>query len=125
MPAAALTSITFGNSVSSIGTNAFALCTKLTSVTIPSSVTNIGDSAFANCTSLASLYFQGDAPPVGSSVFSGDNNVGVYYPLGTTGWGSTFAGLPAFLWDPLSLVAYTMTNGVITITGYTGSGECG
>jgi hypothetical protein len=33
-------------------------------------------------------------------VFSGDNNATVYYLPGTTGWGTTFGGRPAVLWDP-------------------------
>ena len=38
--------VTIGNSVTSIGSNAFYGCTSLTSVTIPDSVTSIGDYAF-------------------------------------------------------------------------------
>ena len=41
-----LTSVTIGNSVTSIGDNAFNYCTSLTSITIPNSVTSIGDCAF-------------------------------------------------------------------------------
>jgi len=33
-------------------------------------------------------------------VFGGDNNLTVYYLPGTTGWGSTFSGRPAVLWNP-------------------------
>jgi hypothetical protein len=31
-------------------------------------------------------------------VFSSDNNATVYYLPGTTGWGSTYAGLPTATW---------------------------
>ena len=41
-----LTSITIGNSVTSIGNSAFSDCSGLTSITIPDSVTSIGDYAF-------------------------------------------------------------------------------
>ena len=41
-----LTSVTIGNSVTSIGDGAFRACSGLTSVTIPNSVTSIGDYAF-------------------------------------------------------------------------------
>ena len=48
-----LTSVTIGNSVTSIGNCAFFDgCTGLTSVTIPDSVTSIGYGAFAGCTNL-------------------------------------------------------------------------
>jgi hypothetical protein len=47
-----LTSITLSDGVTSIGTNAFAYCVSLTNVTIPNSVTNIGLAAFAGCSNL-------------------------------------------------------------------------
>ena len=43
-----LTSVTIGNSVTSIGNYAFGDCSGLTSVTIPNSVTSIGNYAFRN-----------------------------------------------------------------------------
>ena len=58
----------------------------------------MGDGAFQSCYNLTSLYFQGNAPNVGSFLVSGDNFVTIYYLPGTTGWGSTFAGLPTALW---------------------------
>ena len=47
-----LTSVTIGNSVTSIGGYAFYGCSGLTSITIPSSVTSIGSNAFSGCSSL-------------------------------------------------------------------------
>jgi hypothetical protein len=95
-----LTSVTIGNDVTSIGDYEFYYCFRLTSVTIGNGVTSIGSNAFAGCSSLTSVYFAGNAPSADSSVFSGDNNATVYYLPGTTGWGSTFDGLPAVLWNP-------------------------
>jgi len=89
-----LTSVTIGNAVTNIGGGAFEHCYNLTSVAIGNSVTSIGDVAFAYCTRLTGVYFQGGAPSLGSSVFYGDNNATVYYLPGTTGWGTTFGGLP-------------------------------
>jgi len=95
------------NSVTSIGEDTFLDCFRLTSVTIPNSVTNvtmgnsvtsIGGDAFSHCTNLTSLYFQGDAPGIaGTNVFLADTAT-IYYLPGTTGWGSTFAGLPTAVW---------------------------
>jgi hypothetical protein len=82
-----------------IGAGAFSECS-LTSVTIPNSVTSIGEAAFIYCYSLTSVYFQGNAPSLGAGVFSSDNNATAYYLPGTTGWGSTFGGIPTALWLP-------------------------
>ena len=54
-----LTSVTIGNSVTSIGYSAFGYCSSLTSVTIPNSVTTIGDYAFSDCDSLKTIYYKG------------------------------------------------------------------
>ena len=53
----ALTSVSIGKDVTTIGTNdcAFDGCTALTSITIPASVTTIGAFAFRNCTNLADI----------------------------------------------------------------------
>ncbi len=93
-------SYTIPNSVTSIGVATFGDCNSLTSVTIPSSVTNLAEWAFEHCSSLTSVYFQGDAPTADSTVFDSDANATAYYLAGTTGWGPTFAGLPAVLWIP-------------------------
>lgn len=55
--------VTIGNSVTSIGENAFYNCSKLTSLTIPNSVTSIGSSAFSGCSGLTSLYSLNTTPP--------------------------------------------------------------
>jgi hypothetical protein len=93
-----LTSVTIPASVTSIGFETFCFCSSLTSVTIPASVTSIGDYAFFDCTSLKAIYFS-NAPSLGGpNVFNGDNNATAYFLPGTTGWGSTFGGLPTALW---------------------------
>ena len=53
-----LTSVTIGDSVTSIGNYAFSGCSNLTSIDIPDSVTNIGNYAFYECTSLTSVTFE-------------------------------------------------------------------
>ena len=50
-----LTSITLGDGVQSIGTQAFQNCTSLTSIAVPNSVTSIGSGAFRGCSSLESI----------------------------------------------------------------------
>jgi len=115
-----LTNIAIGNSVASIGIWAFADCTGLSRITIPNSVTSIGRYAFADCAGLTAVYFEGNAPTLdGLDVFNGDDNATVYCLPGTTGWGTTFGGLPTVLLPP-PYTTYTTNNGTITITGYTG-----
>jgi hypothetical protein len=100
-----LTNVTIPDSVTGIGEWAFAWCTSLTSITIGIGVTSVGDGAFYDCTSPTGVYFKGDAPSLGgASVFSGDTNGTVYYLPGTTGWGSTFGGLPTALWSQVPAI---------------------
>jgi hypothetical protein len=99
-----LTSVTIPTSVTSIGEFAFGQCFSLTSVTIPIGVTNVGLYAFLDCTALTSAYFLGNAPPEVGTAFTGDTAT-VYYLTGTTGWGPTFGGLPAVLWNPQAIAA--------------------
>ena len=115
--------------VTSIGVGAFE-GSKLGSITIPDSITSIGDNAFYYCSSLASVYFLGNAPNVGSSVFGwlyfffpGPPQwvyPNCYYLPGTTGWDNNYGGCPAFMLVKPYICA--VTNGAITISGYTGDG---
>jgi hypothetical protein len=92
-----LTGVTIGNSVTTIGELAFFDCTSLTSVAIPNSVTNIGDEAFDDCASLTNITFLGNAPVLDDATEFTDDGVAakvVYYYYGTSGWSSTYGGLP-------------------------------
>ena len=67
-----LTSVTIGNSVTSIGDYAFDGCTGLTSVTIPNSVTSIGYQTFISCTQLENVYcYAEEVPSTDASAFVG------------------------------------------------------
>jgi len=112
--------VTIPDSVTSIGAYAFSAC-GLSSVTIPNSVTSIGDFVFAGCVGLGSVYFQGDAPTVSGSAFLSDTNAAVHYLPGTTGWGSTFDGLPTVLWDVATAMP-TVVNGFVVGTTVTDGG---
>ena len=59
------------NSVTRIGTYAFAKCTGLKSITIPNSVTGIGSSAFENCTGLKSITIPNSVTSIGDYAFNG------------------------------------------------------
>ncbi len=65
-----LTSVTIPDSVTSIGSSAFAACSGLTSITIPDSVTSIGSHAFANCSSLTSVTIPDSVTSIGYDAFA-------------------------------------------------------
>jgi hypothetical protein len=68
----------------------------------------------------------GNAPSADSSTFSGCGQATAYYVAGTTGWGSTFYGIPTGLWLPSSygatamahLVSGVVVNAKVTDGGY-------
>ncbi len=64
-------SLEIGNSVTSIGSNAFFYCPSLTSVTIGNGVTSIGEDAFASCTSLTSITVPNNVKSIDIGTFSG------------------------------------------------------
>lgn len=116
-----LTQITIPDGVISIGDYAFLECRRLRIVNIPASVTRIGEGAFVLFSDrLRRVYFQGNAPSLGEYVFDSGAEATVYYRAGTAGWGPTFGGLPAVMWDPAVRFTYTTNNNRITITGYIG-----
>ena len=94
-----LASVTIPGCGTSIGSYAFYDCPSLARVTIGIGVISIYNWAFAYCNNLTGVYCNGNAPILGSSVFRYANNATVYYLPGTTGWGATFGGLPAMLWN--------------------------
>jgi hypothetical protein len=94
-----LANVTINNGVTMIGSDMFQNCTSLTNVTIGYGVTSIGYGALISCTSLQSVCFRGNAPGTNSDVFGGCPSATVYYLPGTTGWGSTYCGIPTALWE--------------------------
>jgi hypothetical protein len=95
----ALTRVVISDGVLAIGDRAFTDCTGLTSIILGRNIATIGNGAFSFCSALKEIYFRGNAPPSPSPNFSLYNAV-VYYLPGTTGWSTTFAGLPTVLWNP-------------------------
>ena len=66
-----ITSITIGNSVETIGNDAFYRCTNLVLLNIGNSVETIGNGAFYGCTSLASLNIPDSVENIGQYAFQG------------------------------------------------------
>ena len=59
------------DSVTSIGSFAFWVCSELTSIVIPDSVTSIGDFAFWDCKGLTSIVIPDSVTSIGYSAFKG------------------------------------------------------
>jgi hypothetical protein len=114
-----LGSVSIGTNVGSIGISAFGYC-GVNSIVIPASVYEIGENAFENCGYLQGAFFEGNAPYDDSTAFTGDHAATAYYLPGTSGWNSSFGGIPTALWVPSVIFTYTTNNGTITITGYKG-----
>ncbi len=110
-----LTSVTIGNSVTSIGDYAFGNCISLTSVTIPNSVISIGVYAFGNCISLTSVTIPDSVTSIGNNAFYLVNNIT---------YSGTATGSP---WGALSLNGYVDGDFIYsdstktTLTRYIGS----
>ena len=76
-------------SVTSIGNEAFALCSSLTSITLPSGVTSIGNSAFSYCSSLSSITLPNGVTSIGDNAFQGCSSLAsINIPNGVTSIGN-------------------------------------
>ena len=117
-----LTSVIIGNNVTSIGRGAFEGCHSLTNVTIPDSVTRIGSVAFRDCRSLKSITFEGNAPSsLGADVFKYlPIGATITVPVGATGFGETFGGLPVII--KIEINTFSKTDSPFTISFESKSG---
>ena len=99
--------------VTSIGRDAFLICSDLTSVTIPTSVTSIGSSAFFGCSSLASVNIPTAVTSIENDTFYGCSRLTyVDIPNSVTSIGEgAFKGCSG-------LTSITIPNSVSSIVGY-------
>ena len=103
-----MTSITIPNSVTSIGNDAFCYCKGLTDVTIGNSVTSIGINAFYECTSMTSITIPNSVTSIGAQAFYGCSGLtSVTIPNSVTSIGER-----AF-WGCYGLTSVVVKNGNI------------
>jgi hypothetical protein len=112
--AVAMTSITFPDSVKTLGSNAFDGCTALTTVTMPG-VTTISSSAFNGCTALTTVTMP-KVTSIGTSAFSGCTALVSIMPLSEV----TSIGVNAFRSTALTTV--DIGSGITSIQTYAFNG---
>ena len=83
MGCTALSSVSIGTGVKTIGNDAFNGCTSLTSVEIPDNVTDIHDSVFEGCSGLTSVTIGEGITSIGQDAFRGCTKVTEYTFLGS------------------------------------------
>ncbi len=109
---ASITSVTFHNSVTSIGAYAFSGCSLITELTIPESVTSIGSGAFSYCDGLTTVNF--NATNCTSGGFQGCSS------LTTLNIGENVTNIPASAFEECSGLTGTLIipNAVTNIGNY-------
>lgn len=70
-----LSSVTLGNSVTTIGEYAFSGCTYLSRINLGNSVTTIGEYAFSKCSSLSQIDLGNSVTTIGKYAFIGCTNI--------------------------------------------------
>lgn len=115
-----MTIIDIPNTVTSIGDFAFNGCSNLVSVNIPNSVTTIGNGAFLSCVSLNSVSIPNSVTSMGGGVFSGCSSLSSV----TIGNSLSSIGYNVFA-DCRKLTSLTIGNSVESIGDYAFQGCSG
>ena len=115
----AITKIELGDSITSIGGNAFNSCYSLTNLTIPNSVTSIGSGTFYNCYALTSFTIPDNLTSIGTYTFQNCYSLrNLTIPAGVTNIKEgAFKGCR-------SLTTLTIPDSVTSIGGYAFDGCC-
>ena len=107
--AGSIKTISIGDQVTSIGSNAFIGCSSVTAITIPDSVTSLGDLVFYGCTNLASAV-------IGDSVTSIGNGDFMYCPsLSSVTIGKNVTSIGTSAFSNCALTSITLPDSVTSI----------
>ena len=94
-------------------------------MTIPDSITRIGSVAFRDCRSLKSITFEGNAPSsLGADVFKYlPIGATITVPVGATGFGETFGGLPVIIQKKLQINTFSQSASPFSLSFESQSGQ--
>jgi len=122
--------VTFPNSLNSIGNNAFYSCRSLINVTIPDAVTNVGSQCFWNCISLTNIAISANLTHIGDAAFAYGYNL---KSITVDGANPAYASIGGILFDKnqseliqspgATATNYTVPMGVFSI-GIQAFGDC-
>ena len=113
----ALTTVTTGADIKSIGSYAFRNCSALTGFNIGDKVTSIGSYAFSKCAKITEINLPDGITSIGSYAFEGTGLTKVVIPKGVTFLSTyTFQNCTA-------LTSVTLHDGITTIAGFAFKGS--
>ena len=85
-----ISSATIGSCVTSIGDNAFSVCSSLETISIPPTITSIGNSAFLGCPRMIDVGLPNSVVTIGNNAFSGCTSLSkIILPEGLTSLGES------------------------------------
>lgn len=132
---ASITSLTIGNSVTSIGMASFYGCSGLTELTIPNSVKSIGSEAFSGCSGLTKVIIPSSVVTIGGNAFYGCSGLEKVIVKDLAAWcGISFIGSSAnplyyahhlYIDEDTEVKDLVIPNNVTSIGSYAFSGCSG
>ena len=113
-----MTNVIIPNSVTSIGSWAFSLCSGLTNITIGNNVTSIGDYAFSYCSGLTNVIIPNSVTIIGAVAFQGCSG------LTSVTIGNSVSNIADFAFDGCSGLASVIIPSSVTSIGDFAFGDC-